>query len=117
MSLGSVVVGDADVKADHAVARPLGLGRAHHAWLIRQRVRLFLKPQMSEWLIREATTARVDRVIKNHVAAGLDHKALQKHLNQLFDVAVRHDALATNPVDAVARIPGEKQVIRPVVEM
>lgn len=67
-------------------------------------IRLYIKPRMGEWLIREATTARVDRVIKDHVAAGLDHKALRKHLNQIFDVAVRHGALANNPVDAVAKI-------------
>lgn len=77
-------------------------------------VRLYIKPQMGEWLIREATTARVDRVIKNHVAAGLDHKALRKHLNQLFDVAVRHGALATNPVDAVARIRAKKTKTRKI---
>jgi integrase len=70
--------------------------------------RLYIKPYMGEWLIREAKTARVDRVIKEHIAAGLDHKALRKHLNQLFDVAIRHDALATNPVDAVAKVNAKR---------
>ena len=53
---------------------------------------------------QEATTRAVDRVIKDHIATGLDSKALRKHLNQLFALAVRQDALPANPVTNVAKV-------------
>lgn len=64
---------------------------------------------MGEWLIREATTRRVDRVIKDHIAKDLDSQALRKHLNQLFDLAVRHEALTSNPIRSVAKVRRSKE--------
>lgn len=72
--------------------------------IYRSSARLHINPYMGEWLIREATTRRVDRVIKDHIAKGLDSQALRKHLNQVFDLAVRHDALPSNPVASVAKV-------------
>lgn len=80
--------------------------------IYRASARLYINPYMGEWLIREATTRRVDRVIKNHVAQGLNSQALRKHLNQLFDLAVRHDALASNPVASVAKVRRPKEPLR-----
>jgi len=72
--------------------------------IYRSSARLRINPYMGEWLIREASARRVDRVIKHHIAQGLDSQALRKHLNQVFDLAVRHDALPSNPVASVAKV-------------
>jgi integrase len=77
--------------------------------IYRSSARLHINPYMGEWLIREATTRRVDRVIKDHIAKGLDSQALRKHLNQVFDLAVRHDALPSNPVASVAKVRRGRQ--------
>jgi len=77
--------------------------------IYRSSARLYINPYMGQWLIREATTRRVDRVIKDHIAKGLDSRALRKHLNQLFDLAVRHDALPSNPVSSVAKVRRSKE--------
>lgn len=82
--------------------------------IYRSSARLHINPYMGEWLIREATTRRVDRVIKDHIAKGLDSQALRKHLSQVFDLAVRHDALPSNPVASVAKVrraKGPKRIV------
>lgn len=75
-------------------------------------VDLYINPYMGEWLIKEATTRAVDRVIKDHIASGLDSKALRKHLNQVFALAVRHDALPANPVTNVAKVRRRSRDVR-----
>ena len=75
-------------------------------------VDLYINPYMGEWLIREATTRAVDRVIKDHIASGLDSKALRKHLNQIFALAVRHDALPANPITNVAKVRRRPRDVR-----
>lgn len=82
--------------------------------IYRSSARLYLKPYTRNWTVGDATSGRVDRLIKDHIARGLDSKALRKHLNQIFDLAVRHDALPANPVDAAARVRRKKVRIRTV---
>ncbi|MDP3892028.1 tyrosine-type recombinase/integrase [Nocardioides sp.] len=80
--------------------------------IYRDSVRLHIKPYMGEWLVGEATTGAVDRVLKEHRESGRDTSALRKHLNQMFALAVRHDALASNPVTNVAKIKRKKPKVR-----
>jgi len=80
--------------------------------IYRDSVRLHIKPYMGEWLIHEATTGAVDRVLKEHRDSGRDTSALRKQLNQMFALAVRHDALASNPVTNVAKIRRKKPQVR-----
>lgn len=64
-------------------------------------------------LIREATTSRVDRFLKTisakHPAKARRNKVV---LTGMFGLAVRHDALDTNPVRDVARIKGAGKNVR-----
>lgn len=80
--------------------------------IYRDSVRLHIKPYMGEWLVREATTGAVDRVLKEHRESGRETSALRKHLNQMFALAVRHGALASNPVANVAKIQRKKPRVR-----
>jgi integrase len=80
--------------------------------IYRDSVRLHIKPYMGGWLVHEATTGAVDRVLKEHRDSGRDTSALRKHLNQMFALAVRHDALSSNPVTNVAKIQRKKQKVR-----
>lgn len=63
--------------------------------------------------LREATTSRLDRFIKR-VSAEHPAKArrIKTILSQMLGLAVRHDALDTNPVREVARIKGTKKNVR-----
>lgn len=64
-------------------------------------------------LIREATTSRIDRFLKGisakHPAKARRNKVV---LTGMFGLAVRHDALDTNPVREVARIKGTGKNVR-----
>ncbi|GGF35150.1 putative phage integrase [Marmoricola endophyticus] len=54
--------------------------------------------------IASCRTSVIDRVIKTHAETGATVAKLRNALRQMFALAVRHDVLAANPVDQVARI-------------
>lgn len=57
-------------------------------------------------------TGVLDNVIKNHVATGSSGTKLRNALHQMFDVAVRHDAIPANPVASVKKVRQPKKEIR-----
>lgn len=65
--------------------------------------RLYLRPYMNGWRVRDATAGRVNDLLHRHMERGLDTKALRKHLHQIFALAVLEGALQSNPVAAVPR--------------
>jgi integrase len=68
--------------------------------------RTAIQPAVGNLRIREATVGRLDQFLKR-VAATHPSKArgAKVALSQMLGMAVRHDALDTNPIREVARIP------------
>lgn len=71
--------------------------------------RLYLKPYMQGWQVKDATPMRVNALLNRHLRRGLDTAALRKHLHQVFALAVLGGALMMNPVAAQPRVHREKQ--------
>jgi integrase len=74
-----------------------------------------LEPAVGRWLAREATVSRVDRVIKaiNVKAPGQVHHS-RVVLSGILGLAVRHDALPTNPMRSISRSPIRGKDVRRV---
>lgn len=68
-------------------------------------------PVIGERRLGECRTSVIDRVIKNQAASGKSITLLRKCLHQMFQLAVRHDAISANPVLSVARIGRPKKEI------
>ncbi|HEX5088116.1 MAG TPA: site-specific integrase [Nocardioides sp.] len=68
-------------------------------------------PVIGERRLRDCRTSVLDRVIKDRAASGFSPTMLRKVLHAMFDVAVRHDVMASNPVRAVARISRPRREI------
>lgn len=78
----------------------------------RSTVDLYVLKYMRGWMLREVTTGRVDRVLKQHIAKGLRSETLRKVLHQIFALAIRHDAMIANPVTNVARVRKHNEPVR-----
>jgi integrase len=63
-------------------------------------------PAVGGLRVREATTGRVDRFLKALAPTPAKARLARVVLGGLLGVAVRHDALSTNPVRGAARLPG-----------
>jgi integrase len=68
-------------------------------------------PAIGARRIGTCRTGVVDQVIKNHGAAGRSTAKLRNALHQMFDVAVRHDALPANPVASAKKIRRPKRKV------
>lgn len=81
----------------------------------RSDVEKTIKPELGGLRIHECTTSRMDRALKQHAK---DHPAKAKRLkvilSSMLGMAVRHDALSTNPIREVARIRGSKKEVRAI---
>jgi len=76
----------------------------------RQALDMTVVPALGGLRIREATTSRLDRFLKT-IAATHPAKARRARvvLSAVFDMAVRHDALPTNPIRGTAPLPTSKR--------
>jgi integrase len=74
-------------------------------------VRNQIVPVIGERRLRDCRTSVLDRVIKDRAALGYSPAMLRKVLHGMFDVAVRHDVMASNPVREVARISRPRREI------
>ena len=76
-------------------------------------VRTSIAPQLGGLRLHECSTSRLDRYLKS---VAKDHPAKAKRLKVILSavlgLAVRHDALATNPVREVAGIRSSKKGVR-----
>jgi integrase len=77
----------------------------------RSTVRNQILPVIGERRLRDCRTSILDRVIKDRAALGFSPTMLRKVLYGMFDVAVRHDVVASNPVRGVARISRPRREI------
>jgi integrase len=72
-----------------------------------------IAPQLGSLRLHECSTSRLDRFLKS---VATDHPAKAKRLkvvlSAVLGLAVRHDALPTNPVREVAGIRGSKKQVR-----
>ncbi|WP_432830918.1 tyrosine-type recombinase/integrase [Dactylosporangium sp. CA-092794] len=75
-------------------------------------LRTAIRPALGNLRIREATVGRLDRFFKT-VAAQHPAKArgAKVALSQMLGMAVRHDALATNPVRDIARLGKPRRTV------
>lgn len=73
-----------------------------------------IKPALGELRLAEATASRLDRAVRTIRGAGKDSTARQvlSNLTQMFDHAVRHDAIPLNPVRSVKRVKVKKKEVR-----
>ncbi|MCJ0980937.1 tyrosine-type recombinase/integrase [Rhodococcus sp. ARC_M12] len=76
-------------------------------------VRVSISPQLGGLRLHECTTSRLDTFLK---AVAREHPAkarrLKVILSAVLGLAVRHDAMPTNPIREVAGIRGSKKVVR-----
>jgi integrase len=68
-------------------------------------------PVIGERRLRDCRTSILDRVVKDRAALGYSPIMLRKVLHGMFDVAVRHDVMASNPVREVAQISRPRREI------
>lgn len=71
------------------------------------------KPALGQLRIQEATVGRIDKFLKSLDDAGFKSKSKKCKgvLSQMFDLAVRHQAIAANPTKSVAKLKKQKKVI------
>jgi integrase len=70
----------------------------------RSTVRNQVVPVIGERRIVDCRTSVIDRIIKDRAALGQSISMLRKVLHGMFGVAVRHDAISSNPVKDAVRI-------------
>lgn len=76
----------------------------------RDQLRLHVRPVFEHFILGEITTGRVERVLKAQRAISLTQaRKCRTVLNLLFNFALRHDALARNPVTGTSRLPRPKE--------
>lgn len=74
-----------------------------------------VKPELGGLRIRECSTSRMDRFLKAHSATfPAKAKRLKVILTGMLGLAVRHDALETNPLREVSRIRAAKKAVRAI---
>lgn len=81
----------------------------------RRNVRLHVKPALGGLRLREITTSRVDRVVKcirDDQGKRSTARQVRVNLGQMFDHAIRHDAMKVNPVRSVKRVKVKKKEVR-----
>lgn len=63
--------------------------------------------------IGDCRASTIDKVIKDRAATGQSTKQLRNALNQMFSLAVRHDAILSNPTrDAARTVRPKKEIVR-----
>jgi integrase len=76
-------------------------------------LRTAISPALGNLRLREATVSRLDRFFK---AVGAEHPAKARGakvvLGQMLGMAVRHDALATNPVRDIGRLRKRRRTVK-----
>ncbi|WP_280442376.1 tyrosine-type recombinase/integrase [Nocardia brasiliensis] len=70
-----------------------------------------IKPALGNLRVWEATTSRIDAYLKRIVLNGHREKARRQRviLSEMMSMAVRHDAIGSNPVREVADLPRKRQ--------
>ncbi|MCZ4499726.1 MAG: Site-specific integrase [Marmoricola sp.] len=68
-------------------------------------------PKIGARKIGECRASVIDKVLKDFAAGGNSTKRLRNALNQMFSLAVRHDAITVNPTRDAARIVRPKKEI------
>jgi integrase len=82
--------------------------------MYRYRVDSYVVPQIGALRLREATTSTIDAAlstIRDTHGPGAA-KTAKSILNGMFSLAVRHDAIPTNPVRETSRIPRGRKLAR-----
>ncbi|WP_426592663.1 site-specific integrase [Cellulomonas sp. McL0617] len=78
----------------------------------RDDLRLHVRPALEEYTLGEITTGRIEWFLKREAAASYSRaKHSRTLLNQLFTFALRHDAIARNPVDGTSQLSRPKHEI------
>lgn len=78
----------------------------------RDELRLHVRPAFDAYALGEITTGRVEWFLKREAAKSHSRaKHSRTLLNQLFTFALRHDALARNPVDGTSQLTRPKHPI------
>lgn len=79
----------------------------------RDDLRRYVRPAFDELTLGEITTGRVERFLRSELKASYSRaKHARTLLNQLFDFALRHDAIARNPVEGTSQLSRPKHEIR-----
>lgn len=79
----------------------------------RDDLRVHVRPFFAHYTLGEITTGRVDAFLKAEAAVSYSRaKHSRNILNQLFGFALRHDALARNPLDGTSPLPKPKTAVR-----
>lgn len=109
--------GDGELTADTRVNELLDVwwdeytsARARPAGTIRrytQVVDLHIRPAMGEWRLAECTVSKLDRLVKTKTekAGYTNANIMVVLLSGAFDVATRHEAIASNPIRSIAPVP------------
>lgn len=79
----------------------------------RDDLRRYVRPAFENLTLGEITTGRVERFLRGEAAASYSRaKHSRTLLNQLFDFALRHDAIARNPVEGTSQLNRPRHEIR-----
>lgn len=72
-----------------------------------------MRPAFERYTLGEVTTGRIEWFLRREAAVSYSRvKHSRTLLNQLFDFALRHDAIARNPVEGTSRLTRPKHEIR-----
>ena len=72
-----------------------------------------INPRLGGLRLTEARTGVVDEALAQVDLSGRTTRVARGVLAQMFAMAVRHDALAANPMREVRRAPRRRRVVRP----
>lgn len=79
----------------------------------RDDLRRYVRPAFGQLTLGEITTGRVEQFLRAEEAVSYSRvKHARTLLNQLFDFALRHDAITRNPCEGTSRLSRPKQEIR-----
>jgi integrase len=79
----------------------------------RDDLRLHVRPQLEAYTLGEITTGRIEWFLRREAAVSHSRaKHSRTLLNQLFGFALRHDAIARNPVEGTSQLTRPKREIQ-----
>lgn len=79
----------------------------------RDDLRRYVRPAFERYTLGEITTGRVERFLRQEAAASYSRaKYARTLLNQMFGFALRHDAIARNPVEGTSQLDRPRHEIR-----
>jgi integrase len=79
----------------------------------RDDLRLHVRPALDAYMLGEITTGRIEWFLRQQAALSYSRgKHTRSLLNQMFAFALRHDAIARNPVDGTSQLTRPKREIQ-----